>query len=393
MGDPRRFASRTALLERKRRQGSVDRASPSPSAGPRTRWPAVSVIIPARNAEDAIGSTLDSIFAQDYAGPMEVFVADGSDTCTMADMVRQRYPAVRLVANPDRIAASGLNAMLNLATGEIVVRCDAHATLPPAYVRTAVEAIEKTGAANVGGVMAPVGATFFGRAVALAMTSLLGSGGSRHRYGGVAGPIDTVYLGVFKRRTLDEVGGYNVTMPLNEDYELNWRLRQQCGTVWFDPSLRVQYRTRKTWRAFARQYLGYGWSKQLMFRKHPASVRPRHLAASAPAAALAASVVMGIAGAPWALAGALPALYASTLFAYSLMAGIRQREAAAVLVPLVLTTMHLCWSIGLLMPTRFFLPARIQRRLARWSERTDPGKPPSEAKRRSPFENGQCVER
>ncbi len=334
------------------------------------RWPSVSVIVPARNAEEVIGSALDSILAQDYAGSVEVVVADGSDTRATGDMVRQRYPAVRLVANPGRIAASGLNAALDATTGEVVVRCDVHAVLPPGYVRNAVEALDRTGAANVGGGMEPVGTTFFGRAVALATTSLLGSGGSRHRYGGGTGPVDTVYLGVFRRRALDEVGWYNVATPINEDYELNWRLRQQGHTVWFDPSLRVRYHTRKTWRALVRQYLGYGWSKRLTLREHPSSLRPRQLAAGLPMLALATAAVLGSTGASWAVSAMLPASYAALLLAYSLVEGIRRRDPAAAALPLVLTTMHLSWAIGFFFPTRFFLPARIQERLNEWSEET-----------------------
>ncbi len=335
------------------------------SAGSGRPFPSVSVVVPAKDADAVVKHALDAILAQDYPGSVEVVVADGSDPPALAGLLRETHPDVRVVANPGRIAASGLNAALRVATGEVVARCDAHAVLPPGYVSRAVETLEETGAANVGGMMSPFGGTLFGRAVALAVTSLLGSGGSRHRYGGAAGPADTVYLGVFRRRTLDEAGGFNVATPVNEDYELNCRLRERGRTVWFDPRLRVGYRTRGTWPALARQYLGYGWSKRLTIRRHPSSVRPRQVAAALPALGLAGSAVLALAGAPVAAWAWGPLGYAAALVVHAVATGVRRREPAALYLPLALATMHVAWGVGLVVPTAFFLSKDVRTRLER----------------------------
>ncbi|MYA12782.1 MAG: glycosyltransferase, partial [Gemmatimonadetes bacterium] len=196
--------------------------------------PPVSVVIPARNEEEALPRALDSALAQDYPGTVEIVVADGSDGPAMAEMVRARYPEVRLVANPDRIIPAGLNRAVAAAAHPVIVRCDARSELPPGYVSRAVETLARTGAANVGGRQCPAGRDLFTRAVALAMTTPLGAGGARYRLGGAEGPADTVYLGVFRRGALEGAGGFDERFARNEDYELNWRLRQRGGTVWFD---------------------------------------------------------------------------------------------------------------------------------------------------------------
>ena len=120
------------------------------NSGRSIELPPVSVVIPTRNAESVIASALDSVAAQDYGGPVEVIVADGSDTPATSEVVARRYPAVRLVSNPQRTTPNGLNAALRVATGRVVVRCDCHAVLPPQYVRRAVETLERTGAAGRG---------------------------------------------------------------------------------------------------------------------------------------------------------------------------------------------------------------------------------------------------
>ena len=139
------------------------------------RRPAVSIIIPARNEEALLPSALASARAQDYGGPIEIVVADGSDTGAMAAAVAARFPAVRVIPNPDRTTAAGLNRAVRAASHAVIVRCDARCQLPPGYVRLAAATLERTGAAVVGGRQRPAGRTAFERAVALAMTTPLGA--------------------------------------------------------------------------------------------------------------------------------------------------------------------------------------------------------------------------
>ena len=128
------------------------------------RWPPVSVIVPARNAQATLPATLDSILAQDYGGVIDVIVADGSDTAATRDLLRVRFPSVRQVPNPEGTIPCGLNRALAIARHDIIARCDAHATLPPDYLARAVRTLQRTGAANVGGRQNPVGTTRFERA-------------------------------------------------------------------------------------------------------------------------------------------------------------------------------------------------------------------------------------
>ncbi len=317
-----------------------------------TALPSVSVLIPVRNAEATIGAAIDSVLSQDYKGPVEVIVADGSDTPATSDLVRRLYPTVTLVPNPEQTAGFGLGAAQRASTGEIIVRCDAHTVFPPGYLRHAVSTLQRTGAANVGGRQRPVGTTFFGRAVAMAMTTPLGAGGARYRLGGAEGPVDTVFLGAFRRDALDAAGGVDPVFVRNQDYELNWRLRARGETVWFDPGLVVAYQPRGSLRALARQYFNYGRWKRVMARRHPASLLPRHFASPLLLLGLAASPVLAVAGASWT-AAAVPLTYVLTLALGSLTVGIRRRSSAALLLPLALATMHLSWGIG------FFSPVRV----------------------------------
>ena len=317
-----------------------------------TTSPDVSIIIPARDAVETIGQTLDTILTQEYDGALEILVADGSDTRTMATWIRQNFPLVSVVSNPRRTIPTGLNRAIEASAGLIIVRCDAHSILPPTYVQDVVLLLERTGAACVGGMAIPVGNNLFGKAVALAVSSPLGSGDSCYKVGGTEGPVEHVYLGAWRRDTLIAVGGYNESLEANEDYELNWRIRKSGGTVWFDPTLKVTYRTRSTAWALAKQGFAYGRWKASMLRQHPGSLRLRQLAPPILLLGLVISPIAGVATDCMWVGVALHMLYVTVLVIGSVLTAFRRREWTATLLPLALAIMHLSWAVGFLTPTR-----------------------------------------
>lgn len=325
---------------------------------PGDELPSVSVIIPARNAEATIAATLDSVLAQDYGGSVEVIVAVSGDSPGTGAVVREGYPAVRVVANPERTTPNGLNAALGAASGEVVARCDTHNYLPPDYLAEAVATLRRTGAAGVGGRQRPLGDGVFERAVGMAITTYLGAGDASYRMWEKEGAADSIYLGVYWRSALEAVGGFEPAMTRGQDAEINWRLRLRGGTVWYNPALTVYYHPRSSLPALARQYFDYGRWKLAVLKRHPGELRFRHLACPALTAGLAASALLAVvgalsgAGAALAAALALPLLYGVTLVLGSAIIGVRRWDAAALLLPAALATMHLSWGLG------FYLPAR-----------------------------------
>ena len=184
------------------------------------------------------------------------------------------------------------------------------------------------------------------------MTTPLGAGGARYRLGGAEGRVDTVFMGAFPQRALKAVGGYDSSLMRNQDYELNWRLRQRGEVVWFDPELAAFYKPRSSLGSLARQYFEYGRWKRVVLTRHPASAKVRQLAAPLLVLALIASTSLDLFVASTPAPAAVPLAYLGVLAVGSLVVGVRRRTWAAVLLPLVLATMHICWGVG------FFLPPR-----------------------------------
>ena len=198
---------------------------------------AVSVILPVLNEEDYLAQAVAAILEQNFKGSLEVVLAIGPSkdrTLEIAKSLVAQDSRVKIVDNPTGRTAAGLNLAIQNSSYPIIVRVDGHANIPSDYISIAVAQLEKTGAVNVGGIMAAEGETPFENAVARAMRSPLGVGAAKFHTGGSEGETDTVYLGVFKREALEAIGGFDEHFTRAQDWELNYRLRMNGGKIFFD---------------------------------------------------------------------------------------------------------------------------------------------------------------
>jgi glycosyltransferase involved in cell wall biosynthesis len=303
--------------------------------------------MPVRNEADHLEAAVEAVLAQEYAGALQVVLAvapsdDGTEA--IAGRLAAEDARIEVVANPASTTPTGLNRAIEAASGEIIARVDAHAELTPGYLMRAVKILTETGAANVGGIQRAVGTTPMQRAIAAAMSSRFGTGDARFHYGGEAGPIDTVYLGVYRADVLGRLGGFDESLIRNQDYELNIRIRAADEVVWFDPSLEVVYRPRGSLLSLASQYWQYGRWKRATVRKHPGSLRWRQLA---PPVAVAANVtgIIGCMATPWTLL--VPGFYLlGSAVAAVMVAG--SDIGLLIRLPAVFATMHHTWGAGYL---------------------------------------------
>ena len=325
-----------------------------------TQWPDVAVVMPVLNEEKHLAAAILAILSQDYSGQIQVVLALGPSndrTNEVAEQICAGDSRVSYVQNPTGRTPEGLNAALAATTQEIVVRVDAHSELSDGYIRLAVETLQRTGADNVGGIMGARGVTRFEKAVAAAMTSPLGVGSASFHTGGEEGPTETVYLGVFRRSALERVGGYDPAFTRAQDWEMNHRIRETGGTVWFNPDLFVTYRPRSSVRKLAKQYFEYGTWRHEVMRRHPETrTRKSALRYFAPPVAvmgIALGSVAAILGSalqifPLAFWGSLAPFGYVLLTLISSVTLIKRARGGALWLPIVLATMQLSWGIGFL---------------------------------------------
>ncbi len=319
-------------------------------------YPGVSVVMPILNEERHLAAAVGRILAQDYPGELQVILSIGPSADRSHDIAAQLAEGddrVEVVENPTGRTPSALNLGIAAARHEIIARVDGHGELTDGYLRRAVELLDQTGAANVGGVMDAQGRSAFERAVAYAYTSRLGIGGATfHLQDSPAGPAETVFLGVFRRSALLAAGGFDESLHRAQDWELNYRLRARGELIWFSPDLKVTYRPRSSPGALARQFFGTGKWRREVVRRHPDTAGLRYLAPPLTVSAIGIGTAGGLVGlathravlkAGWLA----PLGYLLLIIGGSLTArGIDTRARAW--LPLVLVVMHLSWGAGFL---------------------------------------------
>jgi hypothetical protein len=271
---------------------------------------------------------------------------------------------IQSVQNPVADIPAGLNLAIRHSSHPVIVRVDAHTQLPPGYTRRAVETLLRTGAANVGGVMAAVGRPGFQAAVARAYNSRFGlGGGAYHSADQPAGPAESAFLGVMRAEVLKEVGYYDTTLRRGEDWELNHRIIAAGHLVWMDPQLQVNYWPRSSLSALWRQFYATGiWRGELVRRLHlknsPRYFAPPVLVMATAVAAVAVPVAATVSvggGAGTALAvvavaaGLGPVAYLAALAGVGSFSSGSPRERLRFCV--VLATMHYAWGAGFLLGT------------------------------------------
>jgi succinoglycan biosynthesis protein ExoA len=329
---------------------------------------AVSFVIPARDAAVLLPDCLMRVLPQLGAEDELIVAAADADTAAAVRALAADDGRVQVVGNPDGTTPAALNRAIEVARHPVVIRIDAQSRIPEDYRDRLVRHLAASVAVNVGGRQVALTGDGFRAAVAAAMNSPLGHGGAAYRGTGEAGgqhastltvrPVDTVYLGAYRREALQRAGGFDERFVTNQDAELNERLRRAGGTVLLDPALAVGYLPRASVAALARQFHSYGKGRRATARRHPGSLRARQLAAPILVAGLAAAAVVALVGIvlgapPSALAplGLAVGGYGSLLITGTLLAGPAARRRRLP-VALALATMHLAWGAGFLLGPR-----------------------------------------
>ena len=319
-----------------------------------TPLPLISVLLPVRNEASFIERSVSSVLAQDYpAELMEIIVIDGkSDDGTreiLAGLIA-KHQNLRMIDNPGRIVATGLNRGVAESAGEIVVRVDGHCEVAPDYVRRCVAHLQQ-GADGVGGPLRTIGASPRATIIAAAMSSQFGVGDSAFRTLSDQSMItDTVPFPAYTREILERAGPFDEELVRNQDDEYNYRLRKLGARIFLAADVRSRYYSRSSFRSLWSQYFQYGYWKVRVLQKHPLQMRPRQFA---PPLFVASLVGSGCA-APFSLAGRV--IFLAMVGAYGVanliaVRSVLRRQPAMPqlwLLPVAFAALHTSYGAGFL---------------------------------------------
>ena len=322
----------------------------------------VSVILPVRDEaefiERSVGSVLDQTWLARH-GPqsMEILVIDGRSTDDTRERVLRLAAErpdlkIRLLDNPGQTAPCALNVGLRQARGDVIVRVDGHAEIETHYIERAVRLLDEHDAQGIGGVLLTVGDGWVAKAIAAAMASRFGVGGSAFRVlapGAPPRPSDTVAFPAYRRQAVASTGGFDEELMRNQDDEWNYRLRASGGRLLTSGELVARYYSRSSLWRMAKQYFQYGLYKVRVLQLHPKQMSPRQFVPPAFVAALLLSVLV------WSLFSVFGGFLPSGLPPWSPLALISGCYLAANLSSSILTANRTGWTLLPILPVCYAL--------------------------------------
>jgi cellulose synthase/poly-beta-1,6-N-acetylglucosamine synthase-like glycosyltransferase len=321
-----------------------------------SKLPFISVIIPCRNELKYIKKCLESILYNDYPKiKIEIIIVDGGSddgTKNIINSYIKKYPFIRLLDNPKKITPAAMNIGIGEAKGDIIVRMDAHSIYEKEYISNSVDLLQTTNASMVGGVRKAKGTGFVSKAIALATTTPFGIGDSKYLYSNKEEWVDTVFAGTWYKKTLKALGGFNEEWVVNQDYELNYRLRQAGGKILLSPKIRCYYYVRDSLTKLAKQYLRYGTWRVKTLVTYPDSLRARQLAPPVFVLSLIISLII----LPFSLKYGIILLlvYGISNIGVSLKISIKKKLKYLPILPIIFFILHLAWGLGFIFGLKRF---------------------------------------
>lgn len=332
-----------------------------------TANPRVSVVVPCRNERSYIVECLESIRLNDYPDDcVEVLIVDGASDDGTREMIEtyiRQWPKVKCLDNPTATTPAALNIGIRSASGEIMIRMDAHCHYPADYISRLVQWLNHSGADNVGGVCRtlPGSQSSMARAIAIALSHPLGVGNSRFRIG-AKNPrwVDTVPFGCYRRDVFERIGLFDEELVRNQDDEFNQRLMASGGRILLVPDVTVDYYARDSISKVARMYYQYGYFKPLVARKLGRIGTFRQIVPPGFLLTLVVFLTLGIwiSWARFVFAGII-VVYLGCLLVASLTSAPKNGLKVAALLPEVFSVLHLAYGWGSLRGMGRFLFRRL----------------------------------
>lgn len=227
----------------------------------------VSFCIIAYNEENALPSLLQDVINQNYPHElMEVVLVDGNSTDStkqvMKDFKEQHHDFynVKILDNLKRKQASGWNIAIENASGDIIIRIDAHASVPSDFVSKNVACIE-SGEDICGGQRPNIidENTPWKETLLLAESSMFGSSIAPYRRNIGKTYVKSMFHAAYKKEVFQKAGLFNESLGRTEDNEMHYRMREAGYKFCFDSNIISYQHTRSNLKKMLKQKYQNGY--------------------------------------------------------------------------------------------------------------------------------------
>ena len=258
--------------------------------------------------------------------------------------------SVKVLSNPKKWLASGINVALAEATGDAIIRLDAHARIPRDFLARNIEALERGEDIVGGSVLSAEPKTGWERVMRALDTSRFCGGAAPFRNSGQARYVDTLAYALYRSEVYARVGQYDERLRRTEDNDMHYRMRKAGYRFYFSPSICSYHAARSTLRGQLRQKYGNGYWIGRTMRIQPRCFAPRHLIP----ALFVLALLGGLALCPmtcWPLAALLTVYLAADLLfaAKSAWEQANSRLLCLITLPFLFPAVHIVYGAGTLL--------------------------------------------
>lgn len=227
----------------------------------------VSFIVVALNAGDKLNNLIDDLKRQDYDhSEIEIIFVDSNSTDNTKEVMgalqesENKFSRVCILDNPKKILPCGWNIALKESKGDLIVRVDAHSSIPEDFIRKNVEAIKK-GEKIVGGHRISIidEKSSWQKTLLIAETSLFGSGIASYRRTKEKKYVSTLAHAAYSREVFKTVGGYDERLARTEDNEIHYRMKEAGFKFLLDPEIKSYHHARNTFSKMLKQKFMNGY--------------------------------------------------------------------------------------------------------------------------------------
>ena len=226
----------------------------------------VSIIITARNEEKYLPMLFEDILNQTFPlQNIEVVLMDSNSTdntrLVMEEFKKNNETlSVQIVTNERQIQAAGFNEGVKHATGDVVLKIDAHSRIPTDFVQKNVDEI-LAGAYVCGGNRPTVvdSDDDFSKTLHIVEESALGSSIANYRKSDVKRKVNSIFHGMYRKEVFDKVGLADERLLRTEDNEFHYRVRKAGYDIIFNPEIESYQYIRPTFTKMIQQKFANGY--------------------------------------------------------------------------------------------------------------------------------------